>query len=98
MTPKLTGRTRKGEFRLDAELADITSEDTEMSEMAYELKQLHENAGITTDLFAVRIATWSGKSVPTVIIVTDTLNSEQEEEARKHLWAIAEILRNASGG
>lgn len=66
-----------------------------MSAMSYELRQLYEMTGVTTDLFAARIAFEDGRRVPTVIIVTDSLSEEQEEKARAHLWGIAEILRSA---
>lgn len=66
-----------------------------MSAMTYELNQMHERAAITEGLFAVTITNENGKHVPTVIIVTDALNEAQQEEARQHLWGIADILRNA---
>lgn len=64
-----------------------------MSEMTYELNQMHERAEVTEGLFAVTITKENGKRVPTVIIVTDTLDAAQQEKAREHLWGIAEILR-----
>lgn len=66
-----------------------------MSEMTHELNQMHERAAITKGLFAVTITAENDRLVPTVIIVTDTLNAEQQEKAREHLWAIAGILHDA---
>ena len=67
-----------------------------MSEMTYELNQMHERAAVTEGLFAVTITNEEGRHVPTVIIVTDSLSEAQQEKTREHLWAIAEILREAN--
>ena len=66
-----------------------------MSEMSYQLKYMHEDAEKIESLFAVTITNQDGKKVPTVIMVTDTLRKEQQEEMRKCLWEIADILREA---
>lgn len=66
-----------------------------MSEMTYALNQMHERAAVTECLAAVTITNKNGRHVPTVIIVPDALAEAQQEKVRKHLWDIAEILRNA---
>lgn len=66
-----------------------------MSEMTYELNQMHERAEVTECLAAVTITNENGRHVPTVIIVPDSIAEAQQKKVRTHLWGIAEILRNA---
>lgn len=68
-----------------------------MSEMSYQLKYMYEGADKIESLFAVTITNRNGKKVPTVIMVTDTLSEEQQEEMRKRLWEIVDILRPQGG-
>jgi hypothetical protein len=66
-----------------------------MSKMTNALNQMQEDVGTTESLFAVTITNNGGKKVPTVIMVTDTLSEDRQEEMRKRLWEIADILREA---
>jgi hypothetical protein len=70
--------------------------DTTMNAMSYQLKYMHEDAENIESLFAVTITNQDGKKVPTVIMVADTLSEERQEEMRKRLWEIADILRSAN--